>query len=54
MEIGTRYEPQNIEMKWYKHWLEKKYFTPKGAGPKYSIVILASKHNGKNSHGACT
>lgn len=39
MEIGTRYEPQNIEMKWYKHWLEKKYFTPKGAGPKYSIVI---------------
>ena len=39
MEIGTRYEPQNIEMKWYKQWLEKKYFTPRGAGPKYSIVI---------------
>ncbi|MEJ5257429.1 MAG: valine--tRNA ligase [Fervidobacterium sp.] len=39
MEIGTRYEPQNIEMKWYKQWFEKKYFTPKGAGPKYSIVI---------------
>ncbi|HOJ93959.1 MAG TPA: valine--tRNA ligase [Fervidobacterium nodosum] len=39
MEIGTRYDPKNIEMKWYKHWLEKKYFTPRGAGPKYSIVI---------------
>lgn len=39
MEIGTRYEPQNLEMKWYKVWLEKGYFTPKGFGPKYSIVI---------------
>ncbi|MGC8820840.1 MAG: valine--tRNA ligase [Fervidobacterium sp.] len=39
MEIGTRYDPKNIEMKWYKHWLEKKYFTPRGTGPKYSIVI---------------
>lgn len=39
MEIGTRYDPTNIEMKWYKKWLEKGYFTPKGSGPKYSIVI---------------
>lgn len=39
MEIGTRYEPKNIEMKWYKYWLERKYFTPKDAGSKYSIVI---------------
>jgi valyl-tRNA synthetase len=39
MEIGTRYDPKNIEMKWYKHWLEKKYFTPRGTGAKYSIVI---------------
>jgi valyl-tRNA synthetase len=39
MEIGTRYDPKDMEMRWYKHWLEKKYFTPKGAGPKYSIVI---------------
>ncbi|MFN3691403.1 MAG: valine--tRNA ligase [Fervidobacterium sp.] len=39
MEIGTRYEPKSIETKWYKYWLERRYFTPKGAGPKYSIVI---------------
>lgn len=39
MEIGTRYEPKGMEMKWYKHWLERGYFTPKDAGPKYTIVI---------------
>ncbi|MEN3042742.1 MAG: valine--tRNA ligase [Fervidobacterium sp.] len=39
MEIGTRYEPKGMEMKWYKNWLEKGYFTPKGSGPKYCIVI---------------
>ncbi|WP_448376031.1 valine--tRNA ligase [Fervidobacterium sp.] len=39
MEIGTRYEPKDMEMKWYKKWLENGYFTPKGSGPKYSIVI---------------
>ncbi len=39
MEIGTRYDPTNIEMKWYKKWLERGYFTPNGSGPKYSIVI---------------
>ncbi|MCD6449507.1 MAG: valine--tRNA ligase [Thermotogaceae bacterium] len=39
MDISTRYEPQSIEKKWYKFWLDKGYFTPRGSGPKYSIVI---------------
>ncbi len=41
MEIGTRYEPKNIESTLYKKWVEKGYFTPKmdDSKPKYSIVI---------------
>ncbi|MBO8160237.1 MAG: valine--tRNA ligase [Thermosipho sp. (in: Bacteria)] len=46
-EIGTRYDPQNIESKWYKYWLEKKYFSPKKDGPKYSIVIPPPNITGK-------
>ncbi len=39
MELSTRYDPKSIESKWYEFWIEKGYFTPKGKGPKYSIVI---------------
>ncbi|MDN5324684.1 MAG: valyl-tRNA synthetase [Thermosipho sp. (in: thermotogales)] len=48
-EIGTRYDPQNIETKWYKFWLEKGYFTPKNedSRPKYSIVIPPPNITGK-------
>ena len=48
-EIGTRYDPQNIETKWYKFWLEKGYFTPKKDedGPKFSIVIPPPNITGK-------
>jgi valyl-tRNA synthetase len=46
-EIGTRYDPANIETKWYKFWLEKGYFTPKTDGPKYSIVIPPPNITGK-------
>ncbi|RDI91051.1 valyl-tRNA ligase [Thermosipho africanus Ob7] len=46
-EIGTRYDPANIETKWYKFWLEKGYFTPKKEGPKYSIVIPPPNITGK-------
>jgi len=28
MEINKNYEPQKIEKKWYKYWLDKGYFTP--------------------------
>ena len=29
MEINKNYEPQKIEKKWYKHWIDNGYFTPK-------------------------
>ena len=40
-EIPKAYEAKAVEEKWYKHWLDKGYFTadPKSAKPAYSIVI---------------
>jgi valyl-tRNA synthetase len=40
MEIAAKYNPQNVEEKWYKHWMEKEYFTsqPDEREP-YTIVI---------------
>ncbi len=40
MEISSRYNPSEIEGKWYEHWMEKKYFhsTPDEREP-YTIVI---------------
>ena len=40
MSISTRYNPADIEGKWYQHWLDKRYFnsTPDDR-EAYSIVI---------------
>ncbi|HAA81795.1 MAG TPA: valine--tRNA ligase, partial [Thermotoga naphthophila] len=38
-ELSTRYNPAEIETKWYRYWEEKGYFTPKSVGEKFSIVI---------------
>ena len=40
MEIPKNYIPQEIEQKWYEHWIEKKYFhsEPDNRTP-YTIVI---------------
>ena len=40
MEIPKKYNPENIENKWYNHWLEKKYFhsEPDSREP-YTVVI---------------
>src|SRR3954447_23401765 len=40
-EIPKAYEPQAVEEKWYKFWLEQKCFVadPKSPKPGYSIVI---------------
>ena len=27
--LSKKFEPSQIEEKWYKHWLEKKYFNSK-------------------------
>jgi valyl-tRNA synthetase len=40
-EISKAYEPQSVEDKWYKFWLDGKFFTanPESSKPAYSIVI---------------
>ena len=40
MEISSKYSPQDTEVKWYQHWLDKNYFhsTPDEREP-YTIVI---------------
>jgi len=40
MDISSRYSPSEIEVKWYKYWMEKEYFksTPDDREP-YTIVI---------------
>jgi len=40
MTIPSKYSPQEIENRWYRHWMEKKYFhsEPDGREP-YTIVI---------------
>jgi valyl-tRNA synthetase len=40
-DIPKAYEPQAVEEKWYKFWLEQKCFVadPKSSKPAYSIVI---------------
>ena len=40
MELSSRYEPKDIESKWYKHWKERGHFASKPDDrPPYSIVI---------------
>jgi valyl-tRNA synthetase len=40
-EISKAYEPQSVEEKWYRYWLEQKCFVadPHSRKPAYSIVI---------------
>jgi valyl-tRNA synthetase len=40
MDIPSKYSPREIENKWYRHWMEKRYFhsEPDGREP-YTIVI---------------
>ena len=40
MEISSKYSPQDVEGKWYEHWMQKNYFhsTPDEREP-YTIVI---------------
>lgn len=41
MEIPTKYNPKEVEDKWYKYWLDKGYFhsEPKHGNNSYTIVI---------------
>ncbi|MDH6250721.1 valyl-tRNA synthetase [Chryseobacterium sp. H1D6B] len=40
MQISEKYNPQETEQKWYKYWLENKYFhSEPNEKPPYTIVI---------------
>jgi len=39
MDLGTRYSPEKIEAYWYERWVENGYFSPKGSGEPFVIVI---------------
>ena len=41
MSLSSKYEPQKVEDKWYKHWMDKGYFKAR-VNPKkepFTIVI---------------
>ena len=40
MELSSKFSPENVEDKWYKHWIEQKFFssTPDEREP-YTVVI---------------
>ena len=33
------YQPENIERQWYQTWEQKGYFTPRGDGDPFCIMI---------------
>ncbi|OQX71411.1 MAG: valine--tRNA ligase [Candidatus Cloacimonas sp. 4484_275] len=45
MEINKNYEPQQIEKKWYKFWMEKGYFTPQIDKTKKPFTVLIPPPN---------
>ncbi|MCK4654563.1 MAG: valine--tRNA ligase [Candidatus Cloacimonetes bacterium] len=48
MEINKKYEPQNIEKKWYKYWIENGYFSPKIDKNKKPFTVLIPPPNVTN------
>ncbi len=45
IEISKTYEPNNVEGKWYKFWLEKGFFKPKTNSNKKPFVIIMPPPN---------
>ena len=45
MQIEKNYNPHEIEKKWYKHWLEKGFFTPKIDKTKKPFTVLIPPPN---------
>ncbi len=44
-EIPKAYEPRDIEPKWYNHWMQQGYFTPKIDPKKKPFVIIMPPPN---------
>ena len=45
--LEKKHSPSDIESKWYKHWIEKKYFSSKESENHYTIVIPPPNVTGK-------
>ncbi|HAI83261.1 MAG TPA: valine--tRNA ligase, partial [Chitinophagaceae bacterium] len=52
--LSKNFEPQQVDTKWYQHWLDKKYFnsTP-DQRPAYTIVIPPPNVTGVLHMGHC-
>ncbi len=45
MSLSSKYEPQKVEDKWYKHWMDKGYFTAKANPHKEPFTIVMPPPN---------
>ena len=45
--LDKKHNPSDIENKWYKHWLEKQYFSSQESDNHYTIVIPPPNVTGK-------
>ena len=45
--LEKKHNPSDIENKWYKHWLKKKYFSSQESENHYKIVIPPPNVTGK-------
>ena len=44
MELASKYNPADVEGKWYQYWLDNKLFSSKPDGREpYTIVIRTEK-----------
>ena len=54
MELSKNYIPNEVEAKWYKHWLDKDYFSSKPDGREpYTVVIPPPNVTGVLHMGHC-
>lgn len=45
MELASKYNPADVEGKWYQYWLEHRLFSSKPDGREpYTIVIPPERH----------
>ena len=53
MELASKYNPADVEGKWYQYWLDHKLFSSKPDGREpYTVVIPPPNVTGVLRHGA--
>ena len=51
MELASKYNPADVEGKWYQYWLDNKLFSSKPDGREPYTVVIPSKCYRCASHG---